>query len=64
MKTDVLDSWTHLNAYLLKADEQACVELLKREQTGKNRVRFVLRIHSRYNRMRAHRERKALKAKR
>lgn len=59
-KTDALSNWTALNTFLLTADERASEKVLAQEQAGRNRPRFLLRIHSRINKLRAHRERKAL----
>ena len=55
-----LKTWLDLNLFLLQADERACLDLLKTERAGRARCRFILRIHSRMNRMRAARERKEL----
>lgn len=55
--TDLLQDWAVLNKNILELDEQACKALLKREQKGKNRLSFVLRIHGRYNILRNERER-------
>lgn len=57
MKPDPLSSWPTLNAFLLKAGEKQCSELMLKERQGRNRLRFLLRIHSRLNRRRAARER-------
>lgn len=58
-----LKSWVALNAALLEADEARCVELLDAELAGRCRKQFLLRIHSRLNRMRAGAERLTLKTK-
>lgn len=55
--TDLLEDWGVLNKNLLTLDEAACKALLKREQKGKNRLSFVIRIHGRYNVLRNERER-------
>lgn len=56
----ILDNWTQLNAHIVDANEAACVKLLKEELNGQRRRMFILRIHSRLNRVRADREREAL----
>ena len=56
-----LENWYKLNDALRECTEDEAKDLLKREQAGKNRSRFVLRIHSRINRTRAERERGELK---
>jgi len=55
-----LQSWTTLNNALRTADEELCHLLLKREQAGRKRSRFLKRIHGRLNRVRAKREREEL----
>lgn len=55
-----LDTWDGLNDTIRDAGELACILLLKEELKGKRRSQYVLRIHSRLNRMRADRERKEL----
>lgn len=57
-----LDNWYKLNDALRGCTEQDAKELLELERQGKNRKRFVLRIHSRINRVRADRERDELTA--
>lgn len=54
---DALVNWTALNTWLLNATEAECVALSKLERAGRNRHRFLLRIHSRVNKLRARRER-------
>ena len=58
--TKPLNDWHTLNTALMKMDEAACQKLLEEEQRTQNRERFVLRIHSRINRLRRRRERKEL----
>ena len=58
---DPLSNWTALNAWLLRATEDEAEKLLAREQEGAARERVLLRIHSRLNRLRAHRERDGIK---
>lgn len=56
-------TWTALNDAMREADEALCKQLLNEELKGKKRKQFVLRIHSRLNRVRADRERLELEAK-
>jgi len=57
MEDPRLATWTQLNDALRAADEDTCLMLLKREKRGRRRERWLLRIHSRLNRLRAQRER-------
>ena len=50
-------TWQVLNLALLNADEQLANQMLDAEKAGKKRTRFMLRIHSRINKLRADRER-------
>lgn len=56
-----LRTWNALNAAMQDADEELCEALLAEERKGRCRKRFLLRIHSRLNRMRAGAERLRLK---
>ncbi len=58
---EALSSWDNLNAFIATADEEACVWTMHEEMQGKRRMMFVLRIHSRVNKLRAHREREKLR---
>jgi hypothetical protein len=49
--------WSELNAALLVADEAKCAEYMTAEKGGRCRKDFLLRIHSRLNKVRADRER-------
>lgn len=62
-KETALDTWLGLNAFLKKANEEDCLDLLRRERAGKNRKQFVKRIHHRYNKVRAQRERREMGVK-
>lgn len=53
-------SWLELNEVMRGADERTCQDLLQAELNGKRRSQFVLRIWSRYNRMRGLREKAEL----
>lgn len=55
-----LASWIDLNDALMNGDLQLAERLLKEEQANKKRKQFMLRIHSRINKLRAKAERKAL----
>jgi hypothetical protein len=55
-----LTSWVNLNSAVIGADEATCQALLAAEKSGKARRMFMLRIHSRYNKLRADRERQEL----
>lgn len=49
-------TWTELNDQLRDANEEQCAALLKLEQDGSNRPRWIKRIHNRYNKLRRIRE--------
>ena len=56
---EVLSSgWSTLNKVLLQIDEESCRILLEQELSGRKRGPFCFRIYSRYNRLRANRERR------
>lgn len=57
---DVLDNWEKCNEFLRDATEDQAKGLLAAEKRGKRRVQYLLRIHARYNRERARRERSEL----
>ena len=60
-KDPVLKTWRGLNEHLMTADEAECQRLIKLEQKGPRKSRTILlRIHSRLNSVRAHREREEL----
>jgi hypothetical protein len=52
-----LSNWKSLNDFLRNATEQDCIDLLRQERKGKARVQFLIRIHGRFNVLRAERER-------
>ncbi len=60
MPSAVSKDWKHLNDQLREADEGACRLLLEQELLGRSRQRYLMRIHSRLNYVRAHRERASL----
>lgn len=57
-----LSGWPALNTVMKTLESEGeCTELIERELANLRRERFVFRIHSRLNRIRAARERKELK---
>jgi hypothetical protein len=60
MTSAVSKEWKALNDQLREADEPVCRQLLEKELSGSCRQRYLLRIHSRLNYVRAHAERAAL----
>lgn len=57
---DPLQNWYTLLDVITTADEDTCLKLLAREKKGAKRLTLLLRIHSRLNKVRAHREREEL----
>lgn len=53
-------TWKELNALVKDADRRTCRQLLDDEKNGKRRKQFLLRIHSRLNKVRADEERAEL----
>lgn len=60
---EILGTWKALNKHLLKADVAECHRLIHLELCGKLRLVYLLRIHSRLNKVRAEQERKELEAR-
>jgi hypothetical protein len=58
-----LKDWTALNAFLRGCSLDEAVRLLRLESAARRRTRFLLRIHSRMNRLRAAKERQAIRDK-
>ncbi len=56
-----LNSWNELNDVMKNASEEVCEIILGSEKLVKRRKQFLLRIHSRLNKVRADRERMELK---
>ena len=54
-----LKAWHALNSALKVADAGHCLDLIEREVAGDCRLRVLLRIHARYNKVRAHEERRS-----
>jgi hypothetical protein len=63
VKLEVLKTWESLCTAMTYASEEVCKELLKNEIAGRARRGFLFRIHSRLNKVRAHRERSELMGK-
>ena len=65
MKMDItnpiLASWVSLNEELQNCTEAEAQKLMNEELQGRRRKQFLLRIHSRFNKLRADRERQELK---
>lgn len=61
-EAEILKNWGNLNTYLRSASVSDCERLLKSETSGKNRLSFLRRIHSRLNKVRADNERVQLEA--
>lgn len=55
-----LSSWIALNEFIATATQKQATDLLTQELDGKRRKQFVLRIHSRLNKVRADNEREQL----
>lgn len=56
----VLDTWGTVNDYLRVATEVQAKELLEVERASRRRLQYLLRLHARFNKERAHRERSEL----
>lgn len=56
----LLDNWVTLNERLMELREQEVAALLSHEKKNRNRITFVLRLHSRMNKLRRERERRVL----
>ena len=52
-----LATWVNLNTAIMRMGEADCVQLIDAEKVGRNRKTFILRLHSRLNKVRAARER-------
>jgi len=56
-----LRSWATLQPHITTIDsEDEAKWLMRAEQSGKNRIRILERLHSRYNKLRLERERREL----
>lgn len=58
--TEQLASWVSLNDALMNGDLESANALLEAETKGKARRKFLLRIHSRINKLRAIAEREKI----
>ena len=58
--SEPLQSWAGLNAVLMTSDRALAERLLKEERAHKRRKQFMLRLHSRINKLRADEERAEL----
>lgn len=56
----LLDNWVKLNDGLMALPEDDVAILLEHEKSNRNRLTFTLRLHSRLNRLRRERERRAI----
>ena len=56
-RLEALSTWRKLNAYLRHSKEDECKDLLQTELENGRRNLFASRIYSRYNKLRAIRER-------
>lgn len=56
-ESDHLKTWAGLNSALMGGDLSLAEGLLKAEKSGKARKQFLMRIHSRINKLRAAAER-------
>lgn len=59
---EAVSSWPAFNDFLREATEEEALRLMELERLGRARLQFLLRAYSRYNAMRARRERRELLA--
>jgi hypothetical protein len=57
---EALANWSTLNEFLRECTEDQAAAALKAEKAGKARLQYLLRIHARFNKCRADRERSEL----
>lgn len=57
---DLLQDWGTLNRNIQQLSEEDCMQLLKKEKAGQQRLSFLLRIYGRLNKLRTQRERNEL----
>ena len=62
MRSEIPDGWARFNDLVMSLDEPGAASLLKEERRGKRRLQWLLRIHSRLNKLRASREREELRS--
>lgn len=53
-------NWNQMNPLIIGLAEKDLVKLMELERAGEHRPYILLRIHQRYNKLRAERERKEL----
>jgi len=58
--SDILRNWTELNAALMSMNEAEVSALIAAEKKDRNRVTVLLRLQSRFNKLRRERERREL----
>lgn len=58
--SEALATWVNLNSVIITMGEEECQSLFEEEKKGKHRKMFLLRIHSRMNKLRADRERQII----
>jgi hypothetical protein len=59
----ILKRFDVLNDFIQGATEAQCLELARAEEMGQNRISLLLRIYSRFNKMRRARETAALRGR-
>lgn len=52
-----MKNWKALHAIIMQLHEDTCMELLVKEMRGLKRKSIMVRLHGRYNTLRARRER-------
>jgi len=57
------NKWVGLNTNLMRADYEECKKLLNLAKKQKRPLTEILRIHSRFNRLRAKKEREEIREK-
>jgi hypothetical protein len=55
--TTLAKPWVEFNKMLMKLSEAEVASVLRHERTHQRRLTFILRLHSRLNRLRRERER-------
>ncbi len=60
MTTNYLENWAVLNDNIQQLDEATIKALIDKEKKGESRPQFLIRLHGRYNKLRAIREKKEL----
>ena len=60
---EILKTWKSLNAFVNTCTEKEAQDLMKLEMKERKRMQIIWRCYSRFNRMRAERERKEIEVK-